>query len=321
MKARRPFRFVVALLFAGLLPPAISITHGAPPTPRPPSTVVRIALELNGAVVGFVKSVSGGSVIGEVVSNTPAPGQLPQKHVASVTYEPFAVEVDFSMAKVFYDWIRTSLENQEIEKDGAVIFVDGTNKEVFRKDFVRAMITEVTFPTLDGASKEPGYMTIKFNPGTIRYKPGSGTAITLPKPPPTSRKWIASNFRLEVGQLPTQRVARIDGFTWKRIAHGDVGTDPRRPHPVMEVNVPNLTLAASYTDFKPWYDWFRASVIDGKDVEQSGILTFLAADQTKELATVTLGNVGIFALDLDQTLPRFDARLYVEVMNFNIKGL
>ena len=40
--------------------------------------------------------------------------------------------------------------------------LDYDNNQRWRRTFTGALITEVTFPALDGAAKEPAYLTVKF---------------------------------------------------------------------------------------------------------------------------------------------------------------
>ena len=58
---------------------------------------------------------------------------------------------------------------------------------------------------------------MKFKPQEIDYDEESsdldGLSATGGK---GSESWLASNFRIKIGDLPTLRVSKIDSFTWKQ---------------------------------------------------------------------------------------------------------
>jgi hypothetical protein len=134
-------------------------------------------------------------------------------------------------------------------------------------------VNAVTFPALDGASKEPALMSVEFA-----------------APPDKAKQWLASNFRVEIGSLPCERVARIDAFTWTCAADGTV-------------SVPDVRLVVSRADLGPWEDAARRWFLD-RDYrdkhEMNGRITLLAADGKGALATIELGNVGLKKFSHDE---------------------
>lgn len=77
---------------------------------------------------------------------------------------------------------------------------------------------------VDASSKEPVYLTVKFQPELTRCKKGSGKVVASPAITTTQQKiWTSSNFRLEISGLDCTKVKRVDSFTvTQKVASEDV---------------------------------------------------------------------------------------------------
>ena len=286
----------------------------------------RFALIVDGSEpLGFVKSVSGGSIKGELSTHQLGSESVSKKRITTVSYESFTVEVGMGMTNGLFDWIHVSLDKGDVSKSGEFIACDFDYKLVTVREFYAAHISEVTIPELDGSSKAPAYMTVKIDPEGIRYKKGDGSRIQG-EFPPASKKWLSSNFRFELDPLPCQRVAKIDSFTWKQgVIKDEVGQFREATKRPAKVEVPNIKLTISMADLQPWLDWHRTFIIEGlcdEGEELNGKLEFLGPDMEEILATIELLNVGIISLDTawqeaeKEEVARFTVELYVEEMKF-----
>lgn len=290
----------------------------------------RFALNVDGlGMLGFVKKFSGGTIKGELATHNLGPPNIQKKHIVSIIYEPITVEVGMGMSAGFYEWIRATFDRGYVTKSGEIHACDFDYKSISVREFLAAQISEVTIPALDGSSKEPANMIVKFEPERIRYRKGDGSRIQG-KIVPAAKKWLCSNFRFTLGNLPCSRVTKIDSFTWKLGVIKDELGQFRVPtkHPA-KVEVPNLKLTISMADVEPWQDWHRSFVIEGQHAEGdelTGAITFLAPDLKNELAEIELLNVGIISLQefgqesTKDEVARFTVELYVEKMTFNYKA-
>ena len=190
-------------------------------------------LSLDGNPCGLLKSVEGGGARAEVVEEALGSGYYPKKHIAGVIYDPFIVEVGLSMGKPFYDWIASTFSGKPSRKNGAVVAADFDNKAISQREFTNALIASVTFPAMDGSSKESAYLTVKFMPEVTRYEKATGK-ISGKLGKTKQKAWLASNFRLEIDGLECSRVSVIDSFIIKQ----GISETPKmreitgwRPHP------------------------------------------------------------------------------------------
>jgi hypothetical protein len=283
------------------------------------------ALDIDGLNMGWVRSASGGNAVADVVVEPPDAAGLVNKHLGQVRYDDAEVVAGLDLHAAFYHWIGSSFSGTATRKDGSIVAVDFNYKEVAAKDFFQALVTEVTFPALDAASKDVGLLTVKLSPGYVRYRKGSGAKVsgTASK---KAKQWLASNFRVELGDLPCDRVVAVDSFTCKvepDESHGETRDIVRTPG---RMEIPNLRLMIAATDADAWVDWHKSFVIDGScgpDQELAGSLQFLTPDM-KELARLDLSGVGIFRLATDDatadadTVAKVVVDLYCEAMDLTV---
>jgi phage tail-like protein len=127
----------------------------------------RFLLELDGIPCGFLHSVEGGAIRADVVA-VPGQSYFDEKHLGQLRYEDFVVRLDLSLEKAVYDWITDTWNGKWRRRDGSIVAVDVQLKAVSEHQFFQALLTEVTVPAMDAASKDPAYLTMKFAPEYTR---------------------------------------------------------------------------------------------------------------------------------------------------------
>ncbi len=292
-------------------------------------TAGRFAVDIDGQLAGYVKSVAGGNIKGEVAIHQLGPDNVQKKHLATIVHEPFTVEVGMGMSRLFYEWIQSSFDKGHVTKSGEMIAADFDYHAQSARVFHEGFISEVTLPALDGSSKEPAYMTVKIDPERIRHEKRGGEKLNG-KIGSQTKKWLCSNFKMEIGDMPCSRVAKVDSFTWKQaIIKDQVGAFREATKHPAKVEVPNLKLTISMADIEPWRQWHESFVINGlcSDADEvTGSITFLGPDHKEELAEISLDHVGIISLTQakqeanKEEVARFEVELYVEQMRFLYKA-
>jgi phage tail-like protein len=299
-------------------------------TPSEPSRTVaaaHFALTVDGVDVGAVRSVSGGGIYADVIEERPG-GHLAEKHVGPPKYEPISVELGLGANKAIRSWLDELLAGKASRRSGTIETADANWKVKSVLEFADALVTEIAFPALDGSSKDAAYLTLTFQPERITRTKGSGKS-TQPQVGAKQKKWLASNFRLTLGDLPTKRVAKIDAFAiTQRVAAEDEGEIRRVRKQAGIVEIPDLRVTFSEADLPGWEEWFDDFVVDGNSgqaQELSGTIEFLDAALKKPLGSIELANVGIYKLAPEsglqagkETVRRWTAALYVESMKFTL---
>lgn len=286
----------------------------------------RVALELDSAM-GFVESVEAG-VIEATVAKSQRVDQFEAKHLSTIEYKEFSFELGLSpQCAGMYEWIKATLDLGHTRKDGAFVYGDFDFNAMSRVDFFDALLTSVQFPEVSGASKDPAKIKVKGQPSYYRNAPGDGSKLPIGGDTST-KNWVASNYRLEIGDLPCKHVQKVGALEWKQsFKRNEIGE--LRDYEVIptKCEVPDLNLTISGQDFDAWSEWHKSFVIDGKCTdtdEVEGSLTYLSKDLETELGRIDFFNVGIYSLKRaaaksnDDALSTFEVKLYCERMAFEI---
>ena len=286
-------------------------------------------LVLDGVKTGFLSSVEGGAITGEVIRETSGGSYFIKKHLGQPKYEEFTIDLGLSMAKPVYDWIASSWSTNYQRRNGSILAGDAKLEVQTQRDFFNALITETTIPAADAAAKDVASMTVKFAPEIIRKAKGGGALPAEPKNK-EQKQWLPSNFRLAIDGVDCTKVSKVDAFTVKQATAQDGIGDGRdyQPEPG-KLEFPNLRIALAESAAESWVTWHEDFVISGNNdesKEKGGSLVFLSPDRQTDLLEVKFYNLGIFKLVPDKVesnsdqIRRVVAELYCERMELVYKG-
>ncbi|MEN6578298.1 MAG: phage tail protein, partial [Phycisphaerales bacterium] len=244
-------------------------------------------LILDGANCGSLKSVDGGAISAEVIQEPAGPALFVKKHIGQPKYGEFSLQAGLGNAPALYEWIQQSWAMKPTRKSGSIVVMDQNLTPKSERQFLNALLTETTIPAMDGSSKEPAYLTIKFSPEVIRAM--APTTKFEPAGDTTQQKlFLPCNFRLEIDGIDCTKVSRVESFTVKQTAVtddiGDARDYAREPG---KLEFPNLKITVAEAAAQPFAAWHEDFVIQGNNDdsrEKGGSLSLLSPDRTKTLA-------------------------------------
>lgn len=259
----------------------------------------RFGLEIDGAFCGMINQFEGGNYTADVVSVTQANDRTPRKTLGIPRIEPITVEAGFDLSKPWYEWISKTMSGEPMRRSGAIIEMDQGFKEVGRRTFTNALLSEIEFPAFDATSKDQARMTVSITPEQLQVVKGSGKQ--MPAAGGKTKATLASNFRLNIQGLETatQKAVKIESFsiqqkvTLVQPAQSKVSqlVPGALEFPNLKVTVPEIHAGPLYA----WLDDFLVKGNGGPTKERPGILEFLSADM-KPFATVQLYGLGVFKI-------------------------
>jgi hypothetical protein len=280
----------------------------------------------------YVKSVGGGWSRANIADE--AVGSDPQrlKQITTVDIDPITVEFGLAGAKDMLRWIQRSWNRKDHHRrSGQITYADFNMRSMFEHHFYEALITETTFPTLDGASKEGGYIKCKLQPESVVT-----TALGAPGPrissnvSPLQKMWTPAAFRLSIDGIDGMQYAnKIDTFTVTLETKKFYTGASRLPDIVpLHLKFPNITgtISLRYADnLLKWYkDYIRTQEGPGirdSAAQKSGSIEFLSPDREQTILRINLVDVGLVYVGVDpssaneEQIKRLKFELYVHRMN------
>lgn len=269
----------------------------------------RFALELDGASVGYLKSVEGGNAVQSPITRGTRADKYPDKSPGTVRYEDAIIEVPLTAPANLWNWVNAaSSPAGAAPKQASLILADFNLVEKSRRIWDEATLSGVEFPALDGSSKDVGYLKLTLSPGRTRdvaTKSGAKPAADSTK----TKNFITANFRLTIDGLATNRVSKIDAITIRHPAKGGL-------------EYSNLVVTVPDVDIDGWKAWANQT-LGGKSVEKSGKIDLLAPNMSDVMLTVGLEGLGVVRVAPDKleansdTIRRTKVELYVEKITFS----
>jgi len=260
----------------------------------------------------YVKSVDGGWSNAKIADDRVGPDGQRVKQISSVEIDPITVEFGLGGATDLLKWIAGSWDRtDDRRRTGQITHADFDSRAMFRHDFYGALLTETTFPALDGASKDSGYITCKLQPEWVETTP-----LGKPGPPvwgtvsPHQKLWTPAAFRFSIDGIDDmQYVNKLDAFTVTLQTKKFHTGQQRLPEIVpLDIKFPNLTgtIALKYADkLVKWHNDYIGTkyswgVKDTK-AQLSGSIEYLAPNRKDVLCRINLYDVGLASLKVDKS--------------------
>ncbi len=275
----------------------------------------------------YIKSADGGFVKASVVDEPIGPENLRIKHTSTVEIEPFAFEIGFAGSRAVLQWIQASWRKQYARKNGDLTHGDFDYKGIARHQFTGALITETTFPQLDGSSREAAYLKFKMLPESVDYLPDQNHVDGLMES--QQKDWSCSSFRLIIDGVPTPAVQKIESFTVKqgvkRLYNGRARFPEIEP---TKIEFPNIVATIAEVNAGSVMDWYKQFVVKGapdRASERNGAIEFLGPDKRMVLMRVILKEVGLASANVvgsqaNQGIKQVKFEMYVGSMDLDLAG-
>lgn len=289
--------------------------------------------------VGFVSSVDGGHFKSDAVKSPIGgrPGQsggdfLQQQFAGKPKYDDITIVTSMAMSPAFWAWVKATLDNKPERRDGAIVAYDFALEERSRRTFKRALISEVQFPAADAKSKSGQNITVKIAPEKLEWTEGDKSKLkndTGPDGPKKSKLWTQAFFRFKIDKIgddASLRAAKIDAFTIKQgVINNPVGPELESRKEVGKLELPNIVCSFPEAFVKPWMEWYKSTVVEGKRETSNGYLSYQGTKNGDvELLRVEFSGLSLLSLDFEKSEALKDSLAMVKatlaVEGLSIKG-
>lgn len=255
------------------------------------------ALEIEGHFAGLLAGVEGGGVFGEVVSSPAGADGVVRKQIGRVGYDQLVVTCGIPEGD-WGQWLKAFLEGKAPRHDGAIVFLKYDYTPLRRLEWRHATIASVTFPRLDGASKDAAHLTVAIRPESTVVVPAAGAVkTTLTK----TKAWQACNFSVAIPGVDCSRVSSVAALTVSQSHVEDAVGATRVPTTELgPLEVGDLILTVAETGaagFATWCDDFIVHGNNAKAQEKTATVTCKGPNLKDDLFAFVLQGVGIHRLD------------------------
>jgi len=278
----------------------------------------------------YLKTVDGGYVKAALVDEPIGPHNVRIKHTSTVDIEPFSVDFGISGANDVLKWIQASWRKEFSRRNGQITHANFDLKKTFEHQFFDALITETTFPTLDGASRDAAYLKIKVQPERVLSKKAAGEQLKS-QMGSKQKLWMCSGFRLNIDGIDEVKYTnKIESFTIKQgIKKLYTGEDRFPQIEPTKIEFPNIVGTISLEFADALLAWYESYIVKGQadpKAQKTGSLEFLSPNRKDVLFRINLYEVGLHHLALQQShanseqIKRVKFELYVGRMDIDGSG-
>lgn len=259
----------------------------------------------------YLKSVDGGYVRASLIEEPIGPDQIRIKHTSTVDIEPFTIDFGMSGAEDVLTWIQQSWRREYSRRNGQINHANFDLYKTFEHEFFDALISETTFPTLDGASKDAAYLKLKMQPEKVVARKVDATTRVDGVAGTKFKHWSASAFRLNIDGIDNAKYTnKIESFTIKQGIKKLYTGQERLPQiEPTKIEFPNLVCNISLEFADELIAWYQAYVVDGQadpSAQKTGSIEFLNQDRASVLFRINLYEMGIHHLQVLQSTAKVD---------------
>ena len=295
-------------------------------------TAGHFELEIDGhKSTAYLKMVEGGFVSANPMNEPIGTHNQRIKSISTMDIEPFTLDMGISGSKDVLKWIRDSWNKKYTRRNGVITHANFDLERVYEHEFFEALITEVGFPTLDGAGKNPAYVKLKLQPERVLERKIPPGAKVNPQGGVKQKLWTNNAFRLTIDGLQGMEFTnKIEAFTVKQGVKKFYMGEARFPQlEPTKLEFPNIsgTIALEYAgDLLKWKQDYIDKGLTETAAQKSGMLEFLGPDKKKTLFSINLYEVGIAKLQVmhseanEDTIKRVKFDLFVGRMEMDGSG-
>jgi len=165
--------------------------------------------------LSYLKRVNGGLEHQEFAQEGFGDDNKRLIHGTVANIDEISFEFGMAGAAPILKWIKESWDKDFGRRSGQIDHADFNTNIVLTQEFSNALITETTFPTLDGSANENAYLRVKFMPeGVDSNRAGGkldGDAFV------DEKQWNCSLFRFSIDDVPGVEYSnRIESFSVKQ---------------------------------------------------------------------------------------------------------
>jgi tail tube protein gp19 len=283
---------------------------------------VEFLLELDGKPVGRLSAVSLPVIEAEIVTKQTGFGG---NYIAfkPAKLNEFSFKCGAGMARAFFDWVKETFQGKYGPKNGAIVAFGIDQVEKQRVEFNNALLTSVTMPDLNQASRDPAWITVHMTAEGSKISAGGAKLGASPYVSGGAVPWPASEFRISIDKLEKEcsaitEVSSVGIGTKVQAAAVGQGREP-----VMipaSSSVSDVTITLPMASSEPFLAWSKQTLEGKNPPTRTATIEYMSTNSKATYFTLNLTGVGIISAEISKAeksqLPT-KMRMYAESIDFS----
>jgi hypothetical protein len=244
----------------------------------------------------YIKSVEGGLVKANLIEEPTGPNNLKIKHLSTAEIEPMTIEMGIAASLDMIRWIKDSWNRKPSRRSGIILYADFDGHAQFEQEFHEAIITEVTFPSLDGQGKDGLFLKIKIQPERVVIRQAAAVPV-FGITDMIQKRFSTCAFRFEVDGIETSNTAKFEGLSFKQgfkpVMNGKFRLPQIEP---TKIEFSDFSAHLPVANAGAMLSWYEKSVINGwreDKAHRTGSIEFLSRDRFLPLFRVSFDGLGV----------------------------
>jgi hypothetical protein len=252
------------------------------------------AVEIEGQIAGYCKSVNGGGITADIAENNLGPALRMKKYATKMAYKDIEIEVGLSHANALLEWMQAAFKMNHQMKNGAVVYFNHNFEAQRRMDWTNGHLIKIVLPKLDAKGKEGLYVTLTIKPEHVEYSAGGGKVN--PTIGQKMKQHIATNFSVDIPGLDTSHMMSLELPTFElKVAEHAVGLHNESQFEPAAAKLGDWKCKFSAAQYKNLYDDARSFLVLGErseSVEKRCAINILAPNTKDVTVEINLENCG-----------------------------
>ncbi|MGE0868929.1 MAG: phage tail protein [Kofleriaceae bacterium] len=280
----------------------------------------------NHRTTAYLRSVEGGTIKGNLIDEPIGSENVRVKHMSTVEIDPISIDFGLSGASDVLKWIQSTWRKDPSRRSGQITYGDFNLDAMYVREFIDALITETTFPALDGAAKEAAFLKVKIQPESVKDNKQPPKLKLTGETSAKQKLWSPSAFRFTIdGVAGMEYTNKIESLTIrqgiKRLYTGESRFPLVEP---TKIEFPNIVGTIAEQHAGALLDWHESYVRSGTSdpkAQKTGSIEFLAPNKHETLFAIDLFDLGIMSVSMPQAqanseqIKRIKFELYVGRMD------
>jgi hypothetical protein len=252
-------------------------------------TATSFAVQYNNAAPFRLKNFSGLLTSSRIIPGEPK-NFIRSNSIQALEYQEVLLTLPFPLDNQALQLFDGVMSGRLTSIFTTIHSISADGKLINSFDLGNCLISEISFPELDAASRDGGDANITLKPQHIDVTLDNGSRSVTVTNEKSAKRFIASSYSLTIDNVPTNKVSKITSLAVQPHLHEAAAGAALD---FVEFKTIQITLRESDLNNPSWQSWLNDFAKNQQIAERNGTLKFLSPDLKSSLLEISLNNIFI----------------------------